>query len=120
MTLCPASTSRRAMCAPIFPRPMKPMSIVFLPSSLFLSSPTRGEDKFRAHRLGMLAERGHRTVAPRRRGVPFGRRRIGHRAAWRADGDAAQMRMTRKLGRRVDARECDNGGGKFLFERFGV
>src|ERR1700685_2009939 len=129
MTLWPASTSRRAMWAPILPRPMKPMSIEVLPRLFFplplwggagvgscsdvqpstlahdlatptLPSPTRGEGKFRAHLRGVFADCRHRTVVPRGAAL-LGRRRIGHRPARRADGDAAQMRMARQLGRRV-------------------
>jgi len=43
----------------------------------------------------MLAERGHRTVAPGAAGIASRRCRVRDRAARRADGDAAQMRVMR-------------------------
>src|SRR6202171_3484414 len=116
MTLCPASTSRRAMWAPILPRPMKPISIAVLPR-LFCVDCSRHE--FFAHFHRMLANCGHRAIAPRGAAL-LRRRRIGHRSAWRADGDAAQMRMTGELGRRVDAGKGDVGGSEFLLQRVGI
>src|SRR5580704_16003464 len=103
-TLCPACTSRRAMCAPILPRPMKPMSMTFLPQSLCVHC---SGHEFAAHPVGMLADCGYRPVMARGGGAGFGRGRVRYRAAWCADGDAAQVRMPRKIGRRVDARKSD-------------
>ena len=39
---------------------------------------------------------------------------------WRADRDAAQMRMVSKLGRRIDPRKGDVGGGELLRDLRGV
>ncbi len=86
----------------------------FHAASRFPTLPSQEAGKFRAHLFGVLAERRHRSIAPRRRGALLGRRRIGHRPARRADRDAAQVRMAPKLGRTVDPRESDVGGGELL------
>src|SRR5580704_6047263 len=109
MTLCPASTSRRAMWAPILPRPMKPISIDVLPRLFCVGC----SHEFRANLCGVLADRGHRTIVSGSAAL-LGRRRIGHRTARRADGDAAQMRMARQLRGRVDAGKGDIGGRELL------
>src|ERR1700724_2396306 len=76
--------------------------------------------EFRPRLVGVLAERRYRTVAARRRRVHFRRRRIRDRAVWRADRNAAQMRMMRELGGRVDLRKGDVGGGELLRDLRGV
>src|ERR1700691_4384294 len=115
-TLCPASTSRRAMWAPMLPSPMKPISMVVsspmrharaCPAHPDFQAPNQpdrdgrdkpGHDETLGYKLfpylrGMFAQCGNWAIAPRRRRAPLGRRRIGHRAARRADGYAPQMWM---------------------------
>src|SRR6516225_3186291 len=122
-TLCPSSTSRRAMCAPILPRPIKPISMLRIllrfrharlrPAMTLLNM---FRHKFRAHFIGVLADRRHRSVVSRV-GIMPRRRRIGHRPARRADGDAAQMRMMRQVRWRIDAGKGNVGGGELLLEQ---
>src|SRR5580704_1888983 len=110
------------MCAPILPRPMKPMSMALILPRICLpriclrggqdkdvSVPDKpaamseyrrgGAHKLRAYLFGVLAERGHRAVASGFAGPVSRRRRVRDRAARRADGDAAQMRVTRQIRR---------------------
>src|SRR5262249_19669838 len=96
------STPRRALPTPTLP------------------SPTRGEGKLRAHFIRVFAQRRPRAGAARSRRVHFRRSRIRDGPVWRADRDAAQMRMMGKFGGRVDLRKSEVGGGEFLRELRGA
>src|SRR4051794_6560950 len=106
MSLWPASISRRAIGCPILPSPMKPMSMKTPYRTVMLG---RFAEKFRPNFLAVLAERGDRPVLTRRTGKNRRRRRSRHRAARRADLDAAQMRMDRQQCAVIDACEGDIG-----------
>src|SRR5918992_1533315 len=69
-----------------------------------------------AHFFRMLAQRRHLAVGPRGSSPLRGRRRTGGGPARRVHFDAAQMRMSGELGRPVDARKGDLGGGELLHQ----
>src|SRR6516162_5720071 len=116
MTLWPASTSRRAICAPILPRPMKPMSMKLPPST---SRHLTGAPKNSA-RTSSECSPTEGTAAARRSVVAPRRRRIRYRPARRVDSDTAQMRVVRQVPGAIDACKGNIGGGEPFFQRIGI